>query len=287
MIKEQHKQKITISYSDNMTYNYKKVKIPFLKIMDLVKSDFNYSAGTFENGHRKADNYLNYSDLIILDIDEGLTIKEAKKIFEPFDYILATTKSHQKQKDKKAPCDRFRIILPTDTPITLNKEEYTQMMTEVHNEYNFVDKSCKDASRFYYPTKDAEVFIHGGFCNFYWEDYWEKAKPSEEIEKRLKDFKSNYIGYTKVDSSKNHEYTMEHIDVVRNMCGTEKILEKLKVNEKMVSGQRNTTLYSYVRYFEDLGMSADEIKNNILWINANSNGISEDEIEKTIFKRLK
>lgn len=285
MILEQHKQKVTISYSDNMTYNYKSVKIPFVKIMDLVKSNFNYSAGTFENGHRKADNYLNYSDLIILDIDEGLTIKEAKKIFCAFDYILATTKSHQKQKDKKAPCDRFRIILPTDTPITLNKEEYTQMMAEVHKEFNFVDTSCKDASRFYYPTKDAKVYIHGGFCNFYWEDYWEKAKQKQIEQKQKRYIVSNVVDY---DNTSIKQGTNESkLRYLRKFAGKQEFLNYFKTQEKFCSGNRNTFLFSVAKHLQEIGMNDIEIKQNTLWVNSQGDSISDSEIEKTVFRSIK
>lgn len=290
-MKKQLEQKVTISFSEHITENFKQIKIPFFKIMDLVKSKFNYSSGVFKNGYRNKDNYLEYSDLVIFDIDDGCTIDEAKKIFEPFDYILATTKSHQKEKNGVV-CDRFRIILKTETPITLNKEDYSKLMEEVFKDFPFVDTVCKDASRFYFPSADSEIYIHAGFTDFDWQDIWnERCKLDKETEERLKQFKENYVGFKKVNSnnyqSKNEDYGLEHIDAVRKMCFTDKILEKLKANVKMISGQRNTTLYSYLRYFEGLGMPKEEIKDNILWINANSNGISEEEIHKTIFKRLK
>lgn len=285
MKKEQHNKKVTISYSDNMTYNYKKIKVPFVKLMDLVKSDFNYSAGTFKDGHRKADNYLNYSDLIILDIDEGLTIKEAKKVFEPFDYILATTKSHQKQKDKKPPCDRFRIILTTDTPISLNKEEYRQMMTEVHEEFNFVDKSCKDASRFYYPNKDAEVFIHGGFCDFYWEDYWERAKQKQVEQQQKRYIVSNVSEY---DNDSIEQGTNESkLRYLRKFAGKQEFLNYFKAQEKFCSGNRNTFLFSVAKHLQEVGMNDLEVRQNTLWVNSQGDSISDEEIEKTVFRSIR
>lgn len=284
MILEQHKQKITVSYSSDITKNFKKVKIPFYKIMDLVKSEFNYSAGTFQDGYRKADNYLNYSDLIILDIDDGCTIKEAKSIFAPFDYILATTKSHQKDKNGII-CDRFRIILKTDTPITLNKNEYTLMMTEVHEEFNFVDKSCKDASRFYYPSKDSEVFIHGGFCDFYWEDYYTKAKEKQTALKQKKYIISNQESYNNEDIERST--STSKLKYLRKHAGTKKFMDFFKSDAKFSDGNRNTFLYSVAKALQDFGMNDTEIRENTLWVNSQGDGISEAEIEKTIFRSLR
>ena len=131
---------VTVSYSNHITENFKTVRIPFFKIADLVKSDFNYSAGSFKNGYRKRENYLNYCDLIILDIDDGMSIKDAKDLFCAYDYIIATTKSHQKDKHGII-CDRFRVILPTDKPITLNQVDYTKLMAEIHNTFLFFEKT--------------------------------------------------------------------------------------------------------------------------------------------------
>ena len=133
---------VTVSISEHITENFKSYCIPFAKVVDLVKSKFNYSAGTFKNNYRNADNYLNYSDMSILDIDDGKTIEEARYIFEPFDYIIATTKSHQKEKNGVV-CDRFRVLLPTETPINLDKNQYSKMMGEIYKDYPFVSKSNK------------------------------------------------------------------------------------------------------------------------------------------------
>lgn len=135
-------KKVTVSISEHITENFKSYVVPFSKIADLVKSKFNYSAGAFKDNYRKADNYLNYSDMIILDIDDGKTIEQARIIFEPFDYIIATTKSHQKEKNGIV-CDRFRVLLPTENPINLNKTDYSKMMNEVFKDYPFVDTKNK------------------------------------------------------------------------------------------------------------------------------------------------
>ena len=276
-------KKVFISFSEHITENFKSINIPFEKICDLVKSKFNYSAGLFKDNYRNSDNYMNFSDLIILDIDDGLTIDEAKKVFMQFDYIIATTKSHQKEKNNKV-CDRFRVILPTDKSIHLNKLEYSKMMEEVYQDYPFVDTVCKDASRFYFPSKDSEVYLHNGFCNFYWEDYHDKAiKKSIENE----DNQRRKRQLEKTFSNKLEYGNGEKIDYIRNILGTEKLLKLIKYDEKYISGQRNKTLYSYGRYFLDLGFDNEETKDILLWINNQGDSIPEDEIYRTVFKSLR
>lgn len=94
---------------------YKNINIEFNKVIDIVKSDYRqYSPFTFKNGTKKSENWSNENqDLLILDIDDGLTIQDAKEQFKSYEYLLATTKSHQIDK-KGLKCDRFRIIIPSN-----------------------------------------------------------------------------------------------------------------------------------------------------------------------------
>ena len=275
---------VTVSISEHITENFKSYCIPFAKVVDLVKSKFNYSAGIFKNNYRNADNYLNYSDMIILDIDDGKTIEEARNIFEPFDYIIATTKSHQKEKNGVI-CDRFRVLLPTEKPITLNKVEYSKMMKEVYKDFPFVDQVCCDSSRFFFPSKNAQIITHSGFTNFEWEDYHKKAIENDLV---YQDMIRRKKQLNQAFSKTNLEYgTGEKIDYIRTILKTEKLLKLIKYDEKFVSGQRNKTLYSYGRYFIDLGFDGEEVKDILLWINNQGDSIPENELIKTVLKSLK
>ena len=57
--------KVTVSISKDITKDFKRLKVPFSKLQDLVKSDYNYSAGSFVDGYRNIKNYGNYQDIII------------------------------------------------------------------------------------------------------------------------------------------------------------------------------------------------------------------------------
>lgn len=277
-------KKVTVSISEHITENFKSYVIPFNKMVDLVKSKFNYSAGTFKDNYRNADNYLNYSDLIILDVDDGKTIDEARNIFEPFDYIIATTKSHKKEKNGKI-CDRFRVILPTEKPINLNKTDYSKMMNEVFKDYPFVDTVCKDSSRFYFPAKNSTIITHSGFTNFEWETYHKRALENDLIQRDALRRKQQL---NEAFNNKSFEYgSGEKIDYIRTILKTEKLLKLIKYDEKFVSGQRNKTLYSYGRYFLDLGFGNEEVKDILFWINSQGDSIPEEEINKTVFKSLR
>lgn len=272
-----------ISYSKHITEGYKTVVVPFRRLTKVVRSKFNYTAGTFKDGYRNKENYLNRSNVLILDIDDGVSIEEAKEIFKDYMNIIATTKSHQKEKNGIV-CDRFRVIIPTSSEVTLNKDEYSLMMEEVYKKYPFVDTVCKDASRFYFPSETSIVKFNNGENAFNWKPFWEKAKEDEEERIRLIEFRKNFSGYRKP----MYEYdTEEKIDYIRKICKTEKILQLLKYDERFVSGKRNNYLYSVACYFMNLGMSDDEVKDNVEWINNQGDSIPHNELSKTIFKSLR
>jgi hypothetical protein len=59
----------------------------------------------------------------------------------------------------------------------------------------------------------------------------------------------------------------------------------LKVDDKFTPGSRNTTLYSYARFFQDMGFTDNEVVDVTLWINGGQ--LDEAEINNTIFRSLK
>jgi len=75
-------------------------------------SSIQFSPYKFRNGAKTVKNCNRENqDMIVLDIDDGVTIHEFQSMFKHLKYILATTKSHQKLKHGKI-LDRFRVIIP-------------------------------------------------------------------------------------------------------------------------------------------------------------------------------
>lgn len=107
----------------------------------------------FTGGERKVANFVS-AQVIALDIDDGLTISEAKNKLEKsgYNYILATSKSHQIDKNGVT-CDRYRIIIPLSEPC-LNPSRYKQTIKSIISELNIpADPAAVDAARFFFPCK--------------------------------------------------------------------------------------------------------------------------------------
>ena len=78
----------------------------------LGNSKIQFSPYMFRNGCKTGVNCIrDKQDMVVLDIDDGLSIYKFQKMFSQYKYILGSTKSHQRTK-KGLVCDRFRVILP-------------------------------------------------------------------------------------------------------------------------------------------------------------------------------
>jgi hypothetical protein len=119
----------------------------------------NYSLGQFKDGKRNLKNF-ERTEAIGLDFDDGMTLAEAKEAFKDYTHIIATTKSHGKEKNGKI-ADRFRVILKLVEPIT-DVETFEATWFDLARKFPACDKACKDASRFFYPSKTIESYKTDG-----------------------------------------------------------------------------------------------------------------------------
>lgn len=115
-------------------------------------TQYAWAPGIYRENHRKNIN-LETMDLFVCDVDGGCTIEQAKEIFKPFKCIIGLSKSHQKWKDEKPPCDRFRVVVPLTEPIT-NDADFKATWFSVQKFCPAIDPQCKDAARFYWPCTD-------------------------------------------------------------------------------------------------------------------------------------
>lgn len=114
---------------------------------------------TFEGDYRLKKNLIQ-TDIIALDIDDGLSLPEAKKLFRDYKHIIATSRNHRKYKNGKNR-DRFRVVLFLTEPITDNPT-FKATWNALAEICPALDRACSDSSRFYYPcTSTASLNLKG------------------------------------------------------------------------------------------------------------------------------
>jgi len=99
-----------------------------------------------------------HCDILALDIDSDVTLQEAMQIFQGYSFSIATTKSHQKVKTKPSgasepACDRYRVLIPLEGRIG-DSDVYRATWDSAYKLWPFIDKACKDPSRYYAKSKD-------------------------------------------------------------------------------------------------------------------------------------
>ncbi len=249
---------ITISISKDLAKGYKPKKVPFEVLHEVVgNSAFMYSAGTFKGGHRTKSNYQSKQNLIIIDIDDGMKLETAKMMFSNYKCLIATTKSHQKEKNGIT-CDRFRIIFITDRTIKLDSDMYSRFMANVYEALGVpADESCKDSSRMYYGA-EGEHWYSDGDKLFEISDLIPETTKEKERKTMLN---SSGVGSTE---------------------GLERFLL-----EEAVKGNRNHTILRYALTFVGSGRSIEEAKEKVLLFNEKlPDSLPEKEIRQTVFKTM-
>jgi len=142
-----------------------KVEVDNLKdFKEAVK--FDHVFAQFKENKRANQNFIE-GDCLFGDIDNSfsenpndwITISDFKQKFFQYEFYLATSKSHQKIKDGRAPRDKFHVYFPIHKIKDVEKLKY--WLSALTTKYSFFDKQVKDAGRFFFGN-DSQVFHSAG-----------------------------------------------------------------------------------------------------------------------------
>ena len=281
---------INFSYSIHLADGYIPYSLSLKDFSSVLVSKGNYSPFQYDNNYRKEINSnLDKCNCIMLDFDDGMSIDEAKLLFNQYKNIIATTKSHQKEKNGIV-CDRFRLILPTNRVFeNISIDEYKMMMQILINRYGS-DNATKDIARFYYAYEYSEVEINeNGFLfdidvlhkqALY---YFNKQKEIKEKEKEIKKgVNLNMINKQYDNSCQTKKEWFERFSQ------KEQMLTYFEFHNRWGSVGRNNFLHGVAKHLQEHNCDNEFIKDELLWINNQSgNPLEETEIIKTIFRSLR
>ena len=134
---------------------------------------YNYSASRWLSGNKKGPRFIpdkkqtgighcsndSFAEMygIILDVDEGLTLKEAEVLFKDYKGCIFSSSSHRLEKKRGSTvlpaCDRFRVLLPFNDDEYISDVKTARDITKAAlNRWTFADQSCVDPARKYFPT---------------------------------------------------------------------------------------------------------------------------------------
>jgi len=135
--------KMTLSYSTDIAMGYKADHAPFDKLHNVTgAAGHHYTAHHFKEGHRISNKAIPGFNMVMIDVDEGISLSAAKLLLSDYKCFFATTKKHT------TALNRFRIIFPLTHEVKLGTEEYAKFMENVFAWLPLkVDAAPKDIAR--------------------------------------------------------------------------------------------------------------------------------------------
>lgn len=122
-LQETDLQKIKFSYSDHFASDYTPMEQPFDKLPALLGADgLHWANHHFDKEHRAEDNVIPGFNCIVVDVDGDCPLNVVHELMKGYTYITATTKRHTPE------INRFRLIMPMNYELALDKADYREFM---------------------------------------------------------------------------------------------------------------------------------------------------------------
>lgn len=142
-LKETDLSKMVISYSTDMTTDYRNELAPFDQLHRLTQAPgLHWVAHHLNGGYRNEENCIAGFNLVVIDVDGGCNISTAKLLLKNHKFLIYTTKRHTEQEN------RFRIILPINYELSMDAKDYKEFMANIYEWLPFeVDKATGQRAR--------------------------------------------------------------------------------------------------------------------------------------------
>ncbi|WP_244832389.1 primase C-terminal domain-containing protein [Caballeronia sp. TF1N1] len=255
-LQETNLDEVTVSYGEHWAYNYLSEKIPFDQLHVLTNgaqddgSPLHWCNHRLKDGHRAEENVVPGFNLVVLDVDGGVSLDVVHELMKEYKFMTYTTKRHQKDGNG----DRFRLILPINYRLDLSSDEYKAFMNSIMEWLPFpTDEAANQRS------KKWESFAAGQY----------HYNMDGEILDALP-----FIPKTAKNEAHNEE--MKKIASMDN-------LERWFA-QRIATGNRNNNLLKYAMALVDSGLDLLQVTEAVSSFNAKlSNGLTDDELRQTIF----
>lgn len=238
---------VKISYSDHFAYNYRPEEVAFDQLHVLTQApDMNWCNHFFRKEHRSDDNVIPGFNMIIIDVDEGTTLKAVHELLSDITFMTHTTKRHTEEHN------RFRLVIPINYILELDVAEYKEF---VNSFMQWLPFTADDASN--QASKKWQTFEGGTY-------HYNTGALLDALP---------FIPKT----ARNEQYLLQN----KNLQSLDS-LERWFA-PRIASGNRNKQMIKYALALVDGGMSLPEVSNHVHSFNKKlDNPLTESEIDSTI-----
>ncbi len=251
-LEETDLEKMMLSYSDHFAYNYMSDVAPFGELHKLTQApQMHWCNHSFEKEHRAEENVIPGFNMIVIDCDGDIPLSAAQDLMKEYKFMTYTTKRHTVEEN------RFRMILPINYILKLDKDDYKEFMNAFMEWLPFkIDESANQRARKW------ETFNGGNYHYSLEGDILDALKFVPKTSKN----EQHRQGMAKLES----------LDALERWFA-----------QRIASGNRNNQLIKYALALVDTGLDYNTVEQMVLDFNAKlSNGLSEDEIRSTILQSV-
>lgn len=253
-LKETDTSQIVVSYSTHWAYNYLAEKVPFEELYNLTQApgmhwtNHHFKGGEAGNGHRAEENVISGFNLVVLDVDESVSLSMVHQLLKDYKFLTYTTKRHQIDGNE----DRFRILMPINYHLELDSEEYKECINSIMDWLPFkVDESSNQRA------KKWETFDGGSY-------HYNDGELLDVLP---------FI--PKTSRNEHHKAQSKQLESLDN-------LERWFA-QRIASGNRNNQMIKYALALADSGWDLPSVQSQVKAFNAKLNTpLSDNEIDSTI-----
>jgi len=249
-LKETDLSKITLAYSDNFAYHYSCEEVPFDQMHVLTQATgMHWANHHFRNQHRAEENVVPGFNMVVVDVDEGVSLDAVHELMKEYKFLTYTTKRHQTEGHG----DRFRLILPINYHLELDTEEYKEFMNSFLTWLPFTsDESANQRAK-------------------KWESF-DGGKYHYNLEGEILDALPFIPKTSKNEQYRNEMKPLESLDNMERWFA-----------QRIAAGNRNNHMIKFALALVDSGMSLIEVSQRVKAFNSKlSNSLPEEELEKTV-----
>ena len=235
-----------VAYSNDFVLNYQTERVPFIQLHKLTnESKYHWVNHSLRDNYRDEAHCIPGVNLVVLDIEDSVSINTAKLLLKEYKWLLHTTKRHTDTNH------RFRIIMPMSHLLELDARDYKEFMLNIYDWLPFeVDRQTNQRSR-KWMTHKGKFWYNDGLSL----DALQFVPKTKKAEER----KAMVANQTNLNN-----------------------LERWFINNTN-DGNRNNQLAKYAFALIDLGQDLASIQNNVLALNNKlDNPLEEAEVSSTI-----
>ena len=135
-LEETDLNKMVVSYSSDIVSDYQNETAPWDKLHKLTQANgMHWVNHHLTGGYRNEENCIPGFNLVVVDVDGGVSLNTVRTLLKNYKYLIYTTKRHT---DKE---HRFRIIFPTNYKLELDAKDFKEFMNNI---YEWLPFECDD-----------------------------------------------------------------------------------------------------------------------------------------------